>query len=231
MGKVKEWTSIINMLAEGDMFDAVLTFLPYEEWAEKEKRGGAKRGYAIKEGQSAIWNEEIKEASAREEIFETSLYEVRRSVKEEALVSLADFWENVPEAFLEEGFIDHAFSEYEKRVRYAYENEGDFTEYAHNSEALGTLNSALEDFGYGYDKEDNKEAFGRDLDMKLSRDMRERILESVLKESQESCRNEIRVEMVNESKKGEDVDMDELIEEMTARLCDMMTRGADGIYI
>ncbi len=59
----------------------------------------------------------------------------------------------------------------------------------------------------------------------------EKILKSVKKEAENTHVHQIKVEMAESTQDGADFDVDEMLEKMTERLCNMMARGADGIYL
>lgn len=68
-------------------------------------------------------------------------------------------------------------------------------------------------------------------DMKLSKNRVERVLDSVIGKGEGLNKHDIKIEMVNKPSENDMLDMDDILDEMTQRLCEMMNKGADGIYL
>lgn len=66
--------------------------------------------------------------------------------------------------------------------------------------------------------------------IKLKRDKREKLL-STFEEAANGQSHEIKIEMVRHESEKNEIDMDETLDMLTERLCNLMAKGADGFYL
>lgn len=244
MGRIKDWDRLFERTEESGDFEAVLLEFPLEEDEGDEEYVGlyekgeayfrSFRAVAEKDGGRYKNETMLSEAfpkgakrakmTARESLEETfEAYrreEARLAVEHEARLLFENAYEvlsgseeeiysplEVKEGiFVQDGVL---FEEAEPSVEaeWAVEREGLLIESMRWDEA------------------------SRAEGVRLTEEMRKAILDTPAKKEGSTRKHEIRVEMVSGEAHKEGEDMDELIEEMTARLCAMMMKGSDGIYL
>lgn len=224
MGRVRDW-SMLFMIS--DSFEAMLTEFPYEELIDafyvrrdteerEEKRLDAvlererrirRREKELDEGYVPFFDEKVILPMRRRLFIEEEEEELLKSIdKKPFAVSLMEAEEEMW-AFYEGVRLLSAFGEESFFLK--EEDEGFFKE--------GNL---------VFEEEDSISD-----SVTLSPRERERVIESTVKKEEGGRRHEIRVEMVKGETPGDGEDADDIIEKMTERLCAMMARGSDGIYL
>ncbi len=235
MGKVKDWNGLINKAVAQEAFEAVLTLLPYEKTLDVLYESSAEAKSEVSFADKYIKAErEINAFMAREEEF----FEAGRRMT--ALVKKSEERESAERRFSEkllsvpeEESFGEAFTTFEgEKRRYAFETEEKRNEdEAFSAEELFNTISAEQEYFYVEHKDAEEMKLWEKSGMKLSKERVGRILDGAVKSDEGTRKHEIKVEMLKREAEGDRDDMDEILEEMTARLCAMMSRGADGIYM
>lgn len=241
MGRVRDW-SILFMISEAmDSFDALLTDFPHEDMLEafyvrRERENEAE------ERLRDVWENAEKMKRQETETFERYV----PSYNERVILPIRKrlFWMEEEETFFESlnnsrlnvdplMGVEAVEAFYENKIAMPKTWEEDVLRLG-TAEAVEVKSFREEERGKAFWGEAvaafGEEGFVED-GMTLTKSERERVIESTVKKEETGRRHEIRVEMKSGDPDREVDDADEIIERMTERLCAMMARGADGIYL
>lgn len=247
MGKVEEWSSIIENLDLWESFSAIISFLALEDdpeekqWVDipalrimpKRKSTGAFLNYEAPFDyvlQKNLYNSnDLTDAGM---LFSNIAFESRYKIEESLCGALEQYLpgaeqgvtypvkvdEGVDEScYIHEKEAFEMFSEREKAIENVplfnlqpIKGESAVMEEKGRGELFSQVNSLFEGPGKG---------------------KTEKILSTVKRDEGNTRVHEIKVEMAEHESNGADFDVDEMLEKMTERLCNMMAKGADGIYL
>lgn len=222
MGRIKEWNELFERMTLTEDFEAVMA----EDFASvatepsdmENDEAVYIRRYALLERIPEVKSGGMSAEKRKREVFASEDF-VNMSVEQisfasEKIEELTEEFEAIKEHYGFEGYReDTVFAENGQKMRETYEEE------RQKERLLGKK-----------DIDWSEEEFFEGSDMRLTEERTGQILDYAQKTAAESKKHEIRIEMVNDTKRTEDALMDEMLEEMTARLCAMMAKGTDGIY-
>ena len=243
MGKVEEWSSIIENLDLWESFNALMSFLALEDEPEekqesdkpgpdirrKRKRAGAffnyeaPFGYVLQKNWDSSFEVMYDAMGFSHDAFK-SHYKIEKGLYEALEPYILQAEESV--AFpveLEKG-IGESYYTYEKE---AYEVLSEREKVPlFNLPSLNDMETVMEEKGGEelFSKADS--LFGGPGKGKVGK-----ILSTVKRDEGNTRVHEIKVEMAEHDGYSPSFDVDEMLEKMTERLCNMMAKGADGIYL
>lgn len=244
MGRIKDWNRLLERMEESGDFEAVLSEASGEEnEGDEEYVMPCKTGETDFQGFGGMGAEDRK-GHKNERILNKNFRGDEKRTKMTARESIRMAFE----AFESEEARLNA--EYETRLLYenAYGalsgSEEEIYLPREAKEALcvsgGALPEAAEPPGaveWAFECEGllpdclTGDLASREEGVRLTEKMRKTILDTTAKREKDTRKQEIRVEMVSGDGGRKEEDMDELIDGMTARLCAMMMKGSDGIYL
>lgn len=259
MGVLKDWSSIMECLTELDVFEALMTVVPYTE--NVEEQGHYVEAYMHNgfEGafNKAFFEKEQEKEKQRKPYLGLFTHEDHGFDSEKLLSSFEGLYEaeDLPDGyeilsaialpFVERGQISYALAESEgaKKVLYSLfdeemRKEGVFTlpeeSFGYPGHLFAHMAEPMAKYSEAVypaltDREDSGVAVGYKEAMEKAKV--EKILSGVARETKDARKHEIKVEMINREGGGEDFDPDEMLEKITERLRMMMAKGADGIYL
>lgn len=215
MGRLKQWSEIFDLLENGELFSAKI----YEEkFGEDNKRKYGEK--YEKTGKTAKAEEErhcgVKRVKSPKEKFYELYFAAEGTVfevgKEEA------FEEKTEEYFEREAKQREAFKDGEK-VRTEYESIYAFSDFKlYDEKEKARLSSGQ------YESISQREGL-----KKLFGTSRDRILDDVREEYRSEI-EKVKIEVTNHNTIEKETDIDDISYRLTQKLCEMMTRGADGVY-
>lgn len=214
MGFVKEWEEILSHFFEDLFFEAKMLYAPDEtnfatkEWEVHEKVPKGALFYSLEKSAAA---EEYENAQkVRLDILKSEI------LKTEQMLFLKG-GEEIKAAAFTRGF-EEPFSTNEKRV--FFENDALL-----ENEAIN-----LSDEKHKEEIFTRKKGFAEKVGgIRLAGGKTGEIIESLYPVKDAKC-PEIKIEMVNTNNIQSTNDIDETIDLISERLCEMMAKGADGIY-
>lgn len=237
MGKVRDWSEILYCFENAEFFSAVMTPKDEENGKEGEKN-------ASLEARASVW----EKGEGREMDFSQEESILAKEAFEE-MVKMREEYEK--EYFGEEEAYEKSFlnteEAYEKAVggkEDVYENEILEKIIAQNDgNETASIRMAEEKFGKpeeelfydeaaAYDKKDFAEYIEREEDegrSVLRRKKREKIL-GFARDRDKGEGKSVKIEVTNNNTIEKESDIDEIVYQLTDKLCEMMTRGADGLY-
>lgn len=239
MGRIKEWNEVFEKSIFAEDFFALISEL-YDK--ELEETAFVKRLYA-EENDAGVYvrmpyKEAFEEAIGEDE--QRGLYSMPEKMAGRIKSGRSEWYGEVE---IEEGFKNpisyapKALKEWERLFDAALGIK-DFEDYRAEGVDLAQEMRRADTFTEGVEREEDyrfergaADVLVKQGGIKLSGERLKRILDYNMKKDPEGRKHEIRVQMVNDKKETEDMDFDEMLEEMTTRLCAMMAKGTDGIYL
>lgn len=217
MGQLREWNELLARTVFGEEFEALL-----DEVKSEEQEGVlGKEVYRAWQGQSGTGHEEKLKRRIIRSADEADI--------EEYFVSAVE----VSEGY-KAGLID-ATEAFFQSVRHSMEleeneallwNKKALTEW----ETLGQRQLEAQQITGAAVRGAHEDELWEKSDIKLTHDMKERILNGAVRHEEVAEKQGVKIVRMSDSVQCDNLSIDGMLDEMTARLCDMMKKGADGIY-
>ena len=216
MGRIKDWNVLLDWVFTDENFEAVMLDVPYEEklgglpeevFAKWQRTPGAVK--MAEDREKADINE--MNALIEEQVFKA--IESYAGCEEKLYSDMAEAFENVQQNYSFEADIGYALEENAPVIWSALESR---------TQAVWSLPKT--------DIRADEAELSEESGMRLTREKTDRMLDCVLRADEGIQKQEIRIETVS-SAKSDGADVDDMLDEMTARLCAMMAKGTDGIYM
>ena len=231
MGRIKEWNEVFEKSVFAEDFFALIS----ELYKEDEEAVLVRRLYGEEKDTGVYvrmpYSEAFEEAMGKDG--QRGFYNVPEKMAGRIKSGRSKLY---GEAESEEGFKNpisyapKALEEWERLFDAALGIK-DFEDYRAEGVDLAQEMRRAETFTEEAERVEAADALVKQGGIKLSGERLKKILDYNVKKDPEGRKHEIRVQMVNDKKDAEDMDFDEMLEEMTTRLCAMMAKGTDGIYL
>ncbi len=215
MGKLKEWSRIFDVADNAELFGARL----YEN---NNKNDGVLYEMKEEEGERKRSKEKRRNTHG----------ETGNGAYEECV----NFREKIERNIVENILMQERFEREEAKNDVFYgidEREiGEKRAYDLNEEQEEGLSEKIAEFAQRGEAEKivrREEDFSGEGIAKVKRGQREKILNTVTQKYAEALGN-VKIEVTNNNTIEKESDIDEISYRLTQKLCEMMTRGADGLY-